>query len=87
MRPLEFGLLLPRPLREGAGGWGKSLQALLPDNFQDSLDIFIYIMPEYTFNISCVISQFYRIFLKAMTWFHGAFPHPLTPSRKGRGDF
>jgi hypothetical protein len=26
-------------------------------------------------------------FLKAMTWFHGAFPHPLAPSRKGRGDF
>jgi hypothetical protein len=22
-----------------------------------------------------------------MTWFHGAFPHPLAPSRKGRGDF
>jgi hypothetical protein len=42
--------------------------------------------PEYAFNISCVISQFYSIFLKAMTWFHGAFPHPLTPSRKGRGD-
>ena len=44
-------------------------------------------MPENTFNISCVISQFYRIFLKAMTWFHGAFPHPPAPSRKGRGDF
>jgi hypothetical protein len=43
--------------------------------------------PEYAFNISCVISQFYRIFLKAVTWFHGAFPRPLTPSRKGRGDF
>ena len=40
---LEFGLLLPRPLREGAGGWGKSLQALLPDNLQDSLNIFNYI--------------------------------------------
>ena len=37
---------------------------------------------EYVFNISCVISEVYRIFLKAMTWFHGAFPHPLTPSRK-----
>jgi hypothetical protein len=42
--PLEFGLLFPRPLREGAGGWGKSLQALLPDNFQDSLNIFNYIV-------------------------------------------
>jgi hypothetical protein len=43
--------------------------------------------PPSSSNISCVISQFYRIFMKAMTWFHGAFPHPLAPSRKGRGDF
>jgi hypothetical protein len=41
---LEFGLLLPRPLREGAGGWGKSLQALQPDNLQDSLNSFNYIV-------------------------------------------
>jgi hypothetical protein len=40
-----------------------SLQALLPDNVQDSLNIFNYI----------VVPKF----LKAMTWFHGAFPHPL----------
>ncbi len=43
--------------------------------------------PKYTFNVSCVTSQFYRIFLKVMAWFQSSFPHPLSPSRKGRGDF
>jgi len=81
--PLEFGHLPPRPLREdplgpkGAGGWGKPLQALLPDILDGLRQHFQLHRCSKTF-----ISQFYRIFLKTMTWFHDVFPHPLTPSRK-----
>jgi hypothetical protein len=68
----------PAPCGRGLGGGGSHFKQLVPDNLQDSLK---------AFNISCVISQFYHIFLKAITWFQGTFPHPLAPSRKGRGDF
>ena len=42
-------------------------------------------IPKQAFNISGSISQPYGIFLKRMTRFHDGFPHPLSPSRKGRG--
>jgi hypothetical protein len=60
---------------------------LLPSEL-DSFELtFSQTAPKQTFHISGLISQFYGTTLKGMLWFHGGFPHPLTPSRKGRGDF
>ncbi len=91
----------PSPCGRGLGGGGSHSQALLSDNFQHSLDILrllpakfdtlnlavLQATPKQKFNISSVISQISGKSLKGMAWFHDSCPHPLTPSRQGRGDF
>jgi len=71
----------PSPCGRGLGGGGSHSQALLSDNFQHSLDILKYIVVPKTQHSKSGKS------LRGMSWFHGSYPHPLTPSRQGRGDF
>jgi len=44
------------------------------------------VTPQIAFRISTLVAQFSGKCVKGMSLFHGSFPHPLTPSRKGRGD-
>jgi len=43
-------------------------------------------LPESNFGVCAVVAKIMGPAMQGMSWFHCNFPHPLTPSRQGRGN-
>lgn len=58
---------------------------LLPAKLDVRKLAILQIAPEQALSIRAVIAELFSECLMGMSWFYGDSPHPLTPSREGRG--